>query len=63
MDEQKCVDLFESLCFWDEQVGGFPQSENLEPSSLGRNVKRWGGGSHPCPTDSQPWLLYRVALP
>lgn len=43
VDEQKSVDLFESLCFWDKQVGGFPQSENLEPSSFCRNVKRWGG--------------------
>lgn len=62
MDEQKSVDLFESLCFWDKQVGGFPQSENLEPSSFGRNVKRWGG-SHLCLIDSQLWLLYRVTLP
>lgn len=67
VDEQKCVDLFESLCFWDEQVGGFPQSENLEPSSFGRNVKRWGGAlirvrqthSHGCFTE---WLCLRSSL-
>lgn len=36
VDEQKSTHLFESLWFWDEQVGGFPKVRSLRDRVLAR---------------------------